>query len=1195
MPNVTWLTPQGVVTKLNNLEQVSLNLIATGDPPISYSLANGSLPDGVFLLSNGYIYGFTSIVNTVTYSNLIVNALGAQSQAIGNFVIIQKPFSEVVWKSPANNSVITIVQNSSNVNIPLIASSSKYDFVSYSSNSLPNGVSIFGNKIIGIASGNTNLINNTSIITASTFNRNVQSNVYINWNFKSSSLRTGTLTSNVSVVNEGGAVRFSLSSSQFNNGDTLLWSASTINLVTGSAISSLLSQTNGVVTFQNGFANVDILILEDEIPSNNSNLFFTLSSTGGEIFSLSSPVLILDTSNSFNTPRTTEIIITGDSNGGNALSTLYTWWAPPGVSNVHVIVIGGGGGGSGGNNSNPGGGNGGGGGSLAWKNNIPVVGGCPYTLSVGAGGLNADLLQVGCFGGDSWFISNTCVMAKGGGRGCLTSGGHQYQGGFIGDGGACGGAGGGYMNTMRGSGGGGAAGYTGNGGNGSASEGVPGAVGTGGGAGGGRGGSGPSVYDTPGGNGGGVGIQIGCGTTGAAGTPGSCISGQPVYGGGGGGGYAYSFPSDPAARLQDGKRGGCGAVRILWDLPTCRRLPNIGNLCATMPFIWCNTKSTFSATPGTQINSTANLLFEANDSLAPLNVTYSLHSGTLPPTVVINSNGLVTSGVLFAFQDTNYSFKVRATTIRGNTNPFGNVIVLPYSIIITGEPSINNFYISSPANNAVFPAYIGKNNVEILVSVVSADVFYGNVVLSSNSLPDGMYFKGNYIVGTPKGSSNLLTGNVSIITAAFVSNLLGTTFYTNSYLNWNLYQPAGEIYFISPNVNPVLEGTAIKLNIDTINVSEGNTLYWEAFVYNDSLIGQANLIGLPKSNQFIGNSNGFITINNAQANVILNINNDGIGEYFYDKLVFGVSKCDRRITPTHPYVAATSLRVEDIPYGQIEYTTAGSYSFIVPDNVFSVSTVTVGGGASGASNGSGSGAGAGLAYRNCIPVIPRQIFTVTVGAGGGQTGSGAGWPINPGSPSCFSNATTLFAQGSGGSSTGGDFIGEGGGCGGRPGGSIGGYQSGGGGGAGGYGGNGGNGASLVFITSPPGRIYPSANATPGVCGGGGGGGGGSAGSCGCTYSGGGGNVSLCGIITTYEQIGTGVNSPAGTGPGQWSPPGPAWSGGHWVKQVTGLCPGGGGIGGDGSGSSEGKAGGTGAVRVIWGSGRCFPNTCVLDM
>lgn len=258
-----------------------------------------------------------------------------------------------------------------------------------------------------------------------------------------------------------------------------------------------------------------------------------------------------------------------------------------------------------------------------------------------------------------------------------------------------------------------------------------------------------------------------------------------------------------------------------------------------------------------------------------------------------------------------------------------------------------------------------------------------------------------------------------------------------------------------------------------------------------------------------------------------------------------------------------------LPVGQEAYTTAGSYSWVAPAGVTSVSVVAVGGGGSGALRflcggqyqicGAG-GAGGGLGYKNNYTVIPGNSYSLQVGGvatdsyfvstgvvkGGGGGNAGAGYTAG----------------------TGGTYTGDGGGNGGNG-------CTDGAGGAGGYAGNGGRGGG-------------NGNGLSGSGGGAGGGGGGGG------YSGaGGGGVGLLGQGSNGTGGGGGV-APFNTGGG-------AGSGGTAGSNSSGStnAPGsnGGAYGGGGGGASASYTGSTlglgaaGAVRIIWpGSTRSFPST-----
>jgi len=294
-------------------------------------------------------------------------------------------------------------------------------------------------------------------------------------------------------------------------------------------------------------------------------------------------------------------------------------------------------------------------------------------------------------------------------------------------------------------------------------------------------------------------------------------------------------------------------------------------------------------------------------------------------------------------------------------------------------------------------------------------------------------------------------------------------------------------------------------------------------------------------------------------------------------------------------VGATATANVTLNAGSVAFTTAGSHAWVVPSGVTVIHAVVVGGGGGGAFSGvttsptTGGGGGGGLAYRNNISVTPGQTLTVIVGAGGA---------------SGFSSWTTTSAGGNGGTSQIVGYLSASGGSGGRtnstsaPGGvgsggtanrtggagappASGTSSPGGGGGAAGYNGNGGAAATTAGAS--------------GAAGSGGGGGGGSAGFSGTGYGGGaGGGVGILGVGASGAG-GVYTGNPSGVG---------SFGGGGGSGGVDGgdSGTGGGGAGGAyGGGGAGGRrhptvvtgwrsaAGGGGAVRIIWGAGRSFPN------
>lgn len=259
--------------------------------------------------------------------------------------------------------------------------------------------------------------------------------------------------------------------------------------------------------------------------------------------------------------------------------------------------------------------------------------------------------------------------------------------------------------------------------------------------------------------------------------------------------------------------------------------------------------------------------------------------------------------------------------------------------------------------------------------------------------------------------------------------------------------------------------------------------------------------------------------------------------------------------------AASNSVTPVVVVGQQEYTTPGTYSWVAPSGVTSVSAVVVGAG--GFNYGGGS-----LRYKNNITVVPGNSYTVVAGSNSCR---------NIGCNSYFIGTTTLLARGGGQSTT---QYGDGGGCGG--------LRCIGGGGAGGYSGNGGTGTRP---SSGSGTI--SGTNGSGGAGGGGAGIGSPAGCCGW-HGGGGGGVGLLGEGASGAGgtvSGTVANGGGGGSGGANGANGPRTSGLNGYTVCGGDYGGSVSYGGSGVGSPS-PVNGKGAVRIIWpGTTRSFPSTC----
>ena len=273
--------------------------------------------------------------------------------------------------------------------------------------------------------------------------------------------------------------------------------------------------------------------------------------------------------------------------------------------------------------------------------------------------------------------------------------------------------------------------------------------------------------------------------------------------------------------------------------------------------------------------------------------------------------------------------------------------------------------------------------------------------------------------------------------------------------------------------------------------------------------------------------------------------------------------------------------------GDAEFFTPGTYTWVAPSGVTSVSVVAVGGGGAGFNNwANAAGAGAGLGWKNNIAVTSGTSYTVQVGAGGVKNGGAGG-------TSFFISTATVAGYGGGNASSGqntsgpnsngfgGGYVGDGGGAGGNA------TNHQGGGGAGGYSGNGGNQGNLPAAGSggaAGGGYYSS------------------------TYgSGSGGGVGLYGRGATATGWWHGSSgqvfstSQANGGGGAGGSGGTRGLSGENPTNSTGESGNSDGFGGTFGGGGAGPgtnwtaasgSGGKGGLRIVWGTGRAFPVTNV---
>lgn len=144
-----WSTSAGSLATVYETDAISNTLSATSDSPVTYGVTVGSLPAGSTLNStSGIIVGTAPSVGGSTTYNFTVDAIdGEQQETSRNFSYTVNP-DVVSWSSPADGTTYNSSVGSSFTQA-LSATSVSGKTISYSANTLPDGLSIVGANITG--------------------------------------------------------------------------------------------------------------------------------------------------------------------------------------------------------------------------------------------------------------------------------------------------------------------------------------------------------------------------------------------------------------------------------------------------------------------------------------------------------------------------------------------------------------------------------------------------------------------------------------------------------------------------------------------------------------------------------------------------------------------------------------------------------------------------------------------------------------------------------------------------------------------------------------------------------------------------------------------------------------------------------------------------------------------------------------
>lgn len=158
-----WTTTAGSLGNAYETGAISATLTATGDAPITYTLASGTLPTGSTLASNGTLSGTAVATASATTYSFTVSANDAQNQTTNRSFSLTINPDVVTWVSPADSTTYTVAKDTAISNVTMSATSAAGGSITYTADTLPTGLSITGANIAGTP---TVSANTTTVLTA---------------------------------------------------------------------------------------------------------------------------------------------------------------------------------------------------------------------------------------------------------------------------------------------------------------------------------------------------------------------------------------------------------------------------------------------------------------------------------------------------------------------------------------------------------------------------------------------------------------------------------------------------------------------------------------------------------------------------------------------------------------------------------------------------------------------------------------------------------------------------------------------------------------------------------------------------------------------------------------------------------------------------------------------------------------------
>ena len=172
-----WTTSAGSLGNAYETGAISATLTATGDAPLTYTLASGTLPTGSTLASNGTLSGTAVATASATTYTFAVTAKDAQNQTTNRSFSLTINPDVVTWSTPTASATYNVDKDSAIANVTMSATSAAGGSITYTADTLPTGLSITGANIAGTP---TVAASTTTTLTATATSTRAATRI-INW------------------------------------------------------------------------------------------------------------------------------------------------------------------------------------------------------------------------------------------------------------------------------------------------------------------------------------------------------------------------------------------------------------------------------------------------------------------------------------------------------------------------------------------------------------------------------------------------------------------------------------------------------------------------------------------------------------------------------------------------------------------------------------------------------------------------------------------------------------------------------------------------------------------------------------------------------------------------------------------------------------------------------------------------------